>query len=136
MAERVGFEPTHPVLSTLATADACSRDTEMPEGKLAASRPLHKALVKFLKLPGEGFMQILLVAYHLSFPGIREDCDSSLTELNELRLSAKVYRVLPLSPAKDVQISFKLRPVISCNQDYGRVVRSGKPAGYEWQWHR
>jgi hypothetical protein len=67
-------------------------------------------------------MQILLVAGHLSFPGIREDRDSSLTYLNELRLSAKVYWVLPLSTTKYIQISLQLSPMISRHQDYGRVV--------------
>jgi hypothetical protein len=73
-------------------------------------------------LPGEGLTQTVLVANHLSFAGIREDCDSSLTQFNELWLSTKVYRVLPLSPAKDVKISLQLSTVIFCNQYYGRVV--------------
>jgi hypothetical protein len=72
----------------------------MPKEELVASRLLLKALVELIELPGEGIMQILLVTNHFSFPGIREDRDSSLAQLNELRLSAKVYRVLPLSSAK------------------------------------
>jgi hypothetical protein len=78
---------------------------EMPKEELVASRPLLKAPVELIELPGEGLTQTVLVANHLSFAGIREDCDSSLTQFNELWLSTKVYRVLPLSPAKDVKIS-------------------------------
>jgi hypothetical protein len=64
----------------------------------------------------------VLVVNHLSFPGIREDCDSSLANLNKLRLGAKAYRVLPLSQAKHIQIALQLRSMISCNKNYGRVV--------------
>jgi hypothetical protein len=94
----------------------------MPKEELVVSRPLFKAPVELIELPGEGFMQILLVTNHLSFAGIREDRDSSLTQLNELRLSAKVYRVRPLRPAKHIQITLQLSTVISCDQDYGCVV--------------
>jgi hypothetical protein len=64
----------------------------------------------------------VLIAGHLSFTGIREDCDSSPTQLNELWLSAEVYRVLSLSPAKHIQIALQLSTMISRDQDYGRVV--------------
>jgi hypothetical protein len=61
---------------------------------------------------------MLFVAGHLSFAGIREDRDSGLTQLNKLRLGAKVYRVLPLSPGKYIQITLQLSSVISRDQDY------------------
>jgi hypothetical protein len=94
----------------------------MPEEKLIASRPLLKAPVELIELPGEGFTQILLVAYHLSFAGIRKDRNSGLPQLNELRLGTKVYRVLPLRPAKHIQIALQLCSVISRCQNYGRVI--------------
>jgi hypothetical protein len=94
----------------------------MPKEELVAFRPLLKSLVEFIESLGEGFTQTVLVTSHLSFAGIREDGDSGLTQLNELRLGAKVYRVLSLSPAKHIQITLQLRPVISRDQDYGRVV--------------
>jgi hypothetical protein len=94
----------------------------MPEEELVASRPLLESLVELIEFPGEGFTQTVPAASHLSFPGIREDCDSSITQLNELRLSAKVYRVLPLGATKHIQIALQLSAVISRDQYYGRVV--------------
>ena len=84
----------------LTTAHTGAGQPEMPKEKPVASRPLLKAPVELIELPGEGLTQTVLVANYLSFPGIREDCDSSLTQLNKLRLGTKVYRVLPFSPAK------------------------------------
>jgi hypothetical protein len=80
----------------------------MPKEELVASRPLLKATVKLIELPSEGLTQTVLVASYRSFAGIREDRNSSFTQLNKLWLSAKVYRVLPLSPAKDVGVAFIL----------------------------
>jgi hypothetical protein len=74
----------------------------MPNEKLVASRPLLKSLVELIELPGEGTIQILLVAKHFSFPGIREDRDGSVTQLNELRLGAKVYGVGGLGACQNV----------------------------------
>ena len=84
--------------------------------------PLLKTAVEFTKLPGECLTEILFVARHLSFPRIREDRNRSLAQLNELRLSAKVYRVLPLSPGEHVQIALQLRSVISCDQNHWSVI--------------
>jgi hypothetical protein len=94
----------------------------MPKEHPVTSRPLLKATVELIKLLGEGFTRTVLVAGHLSLPGIREDRHSSLTQLNELRLGAKVYRMLPLSPAEHIQITFQLCTVIPCDQDYWRVI--------------
>jgi hypothetical protein len=52
----------------------------MPKQELVASRPLLKALVELIELPGKGLTQTVLVTGHLSFAGIRENCDSSLTQ--------------------------------------------------------
>jgi hypothetical protein len=106
----------------LTTAHPGASYAEVPEEKLVASRPLFKAVVEFTKLPGECITEILFVACNFSFPGIREDCDSSLTQLNELRLGAEVYRVLPFSPAKHIQIAFQLRSMISRYQNHGGVI--------------
>jgi hypothetical protein len=94
----------------------------MPKEKLVASRPLLKAPVELIELPCEGFTQTVLVASHFSFPRIREDRDNGLIQLNELRLSAKVYRVLPLSATKHIQIALQLSTVISCDQNHRSVV--------------
>jgi hypothetical protein len=94
----------------------------MPKEELAASKPLLKPLVELIELLGEGLTQTVLVTGHLSFPGIREYRDSGLTQNNKLRLSAKVYRVPPLSPAKHIQIALQLRSVISRHEDYRCVV--------------
>jgi hypothetical protein len=94
----------------------------MPKEELVASRPLLKAPVELIELPGEGLTQILFVTGQLSFARIWEDCDSSLTQLDKLWLSAKVNGVRSPGSAKHVQISLQLCPVISCRQDYGRVV--------------
>jgi hypothetical protein len=106
----------------LATAHPGTGHAEMTKEEIVASRPLLKSPVELIELPGEGLAQTLLIIGHLSFAGIREDRDSCFTNLNELRLSAKVYRVLALSPPKHVQIALQLRSVISCDQDCGRVV--------------
>jgi hypothetical protein len=74
----------------------------MAKEELVASRPLLESPVELIELLCEGLTQTVLVASHLSFPGIREDCDRSLPQLNELRLGAKVYRVFPLSATKHI----------------------------------
>jgi hypothetical protein len=51
-----------------------------------ASRPQLKALVELTELLGKVLMQILLVASYFTFPGIREDRDSILGNLNHLRV--------------------------------------------------
>jgi hypothetical protein len=107
----------------LATAHPGARHPEMPKEKLVAPRPLLESLVELIELPGEGLTQTVLVASHLSFAGIREDRDSGITQLNELRLGAKVYLVLSLSPAEHIQVALQLCTVISCDQYYGSVVR-------------
>jgi hypothetical protein len=86
----------------LTTTHPGAGHPQMPKEELVASRLLLKALVELIELPGEGIMQILLVTNHFSFPGIREDRDSYITQLNELRLSAKVYRVLATSSTKHI----------------------------------
>jgi hypothetical protein len=60
----------------------------MPEEKLVQSRPLRKTLVKLFELQGEGFTHILIVTGHRRLSRIGEDCHSSLTQLDEVRLSA------------------------------------------------
>jgi hypothetical protein len=95
---------------------------EMPKEELVASRPLLKLLVELVELPGEGYTQTVLLAGHLSFPGIREDRDSGLTQINELRLGTKVYRVLPPGSTKYIQITLQLSTVISCDQNHRSVV--------------
>jgi hypothetical protein len=94
----------------------------MPKEELVASRPFLKAPVELIELAGKSLTQIVLVVSHFSFAGIREDCDNGLTQFDKLRLSAKVYRVLPLSPAKHIQITLQLSTVISSYQYYGRMV--------------
>jgi hypothetical protein len=74
----------------------------VPEEKLVASSPLLKAVVEFTKLPGECITEILFVACHFSFPGIRENRDNSLTQLYELRLGAKIDRVCDLGARQNV----------------------------------
>jgi hypothetical protein len=74
----------------------------MPKEELVASRPLLKALVEVIELPGEGLTQTVLVAGHHSFARVREDSNSSLTQLNKPRFGAKVYRVLSLSATKHI----------------------------------
>jgi hypothetical protein len=105
----------------LTTADTCSCHTEVPEEKLVQSWALLKAPVEFVKLPSEGFTQILIVAGQRSLSRIWEDCDGSLTEFEEVRIGAKVDGVLPANSSKDVKITLKLSAVISCDQDYGRM---------------
>jgi hypothetical protein len=94
----------------------------MPKEELVTSRPLLESLGELMELLCEGLTQTVLVTSHHSFARIREDRNSSLTQFNELRLSAKVYRVLPLSPSKDIQIALQLRSVISRDQNHRRVV--------------
>jgi hypothetical protein len=94
----------------------------MPKEELVASRPLLKAPVELIELPGEGLTQTVLDTGHCSFPGIREDRNSSLTQLNKLWLAAKVNGVCSPGSAKHIQISLQLRSVISRDQYYGRVV--------------
>jgi hypothetical protein len=74
----------------------------MPKEKLVRPRPLLKVSVELMELLCEGLTQTVVVASHHSFARIREDRDSRLAQLNELWLSAKVYRVLSLSPAKHI----------------------------------
>ena len=74
----------------------------MPKEELVAFRPLLKSPVELIELPGEGLTQTVLGASHHSLARIREDRNSSLTQLNELRLGAKVYRVLPFSAPKHI----------------------------------
>jgi hypothetical protein len=69
----------------------------VPKEEFVASKPLLKAPVELIELPGKALTQTVFVASHVSFPGIREDRDSCLAQVNGLRLSAKVYRVLPLT---------------------------------------
>jgi hypothetical protein len=90
--------------------------------ELVASRPLLKSLVELIELLCEGLTQTVLVASHHGFARIREDRNSSFTQLNKLWLSAKVDGVLSPGSAKHIQISLKLRPVISCNQNHRSVV--------------
>jgi hypothetical protein len=52
----------------------------MPKEELVASRSLLKVPVELIELSGEGPTQTVLVTGHLSFAGIRENCDSSLTQ--------------------------------------------------------
>jgi hypothetical protein len=52
----------------------------MPKEELVTSGPLLESLVELIELPGKGLTQTVLVTGHLSFAGIREDCDSSLTQ--------------------------------------------------------
>jgi hypothetical protein len=96
--------------------------TEMAKEELVRSRPLLKALVELAELPSEDFTQILIVAGQRRLSRIREGCHSKLTQPDEVRLGAKVYGVLPAGSGKDVKIFLQLCPVISCDQDYGRVV--------------
>jgi hypothetical protein len=106
----------------LTTAHPGAGHSEMPKEQPVASRPLLESLVKLIELLSEGFTKIVLIARHLSFAGIREDRDSGVTQLNELRLGAKVYGVLPLSPPKHVQIALQLSTVITRDQNYRGVV--------------
>jgi hypothetical protein len=94
----------------------------MPKEQLVAFRSLLKSLIELIELLGERSTQTLLVTNHLSFARIREDNDSRISQLNKLRLSAKVYWVLPLSPTEHVQITLQLSTVVSRYQDYGCVV--------------
>jgi hypothetical protein len=94
----------------------------MPKEELVASRPLLESLVELMELLCEGLTQTVLVASHHSFARIREDRNGYITQLNELRLSANVNGMRSPGSAKHIQIALKLRPVISCNQYYGRVV--------------
>jgi hypothetical protein len=55
-------------------------------------------------------MQILIVAGYRRLSRIREDCHSSLTQLDEVRISAEVYGILPPSAGKDVESTFILHP--------------------------
>ena len=86
----------------LTAAHPGASHPEMPKEQLVASRPLLKPLVELIELADESFTQTVLVTGHFRFARIREHRDSGLTQLNELRLSAKVYRVLALSPAKHI----------------------------------
>jgi hypothetical protein len=86
----------------LTAAHPDAGHSEMPKQELVACGPLLKAPVELIELPGEGIMQILVVTNHFSFARIGEDRNGSLTQLNKLRLNAKVYRVLPLSPTKHI----------------------------------
>jgi len=70
----------------LTAAYLGTRHPEMPEEELMASRPQLKALVELTELLGKVLMQILLVASYFTFPGIREDRDSILGNLNHLRV--------------------------------------------------
>jgi hypothetical protein len=80
----------------------------MPKEELVASRPLLKAPVELVELPGEGLTQTVLVASHNSLARIREDRSGYIIQLNELWLSAKVNGVLPLSPTKNIGVAFIL----------------------------
>ena len=70
----------------LTTAHPGASHPEMPEEELMASRTQLKALVELTELLGKVLMQILLVASYFTFPGIREDRDSILGNLNHLRV--------------------------------------------------
>jgi hypothetical protein len=70
-------------------------DSEVSEEKLVSSRPLLKALVKLVELVSEGFKQILIVARWRRLSEIREDCDRSLSLLDEIRISAEVNAEVP-----------------------------------------
>jgi hypothetical protein len=74
----------------------------MTKEELVASRPLLKAPVELIELPGEGLTQTVLVAARLSFAGVREDCDSSVPQLNELGLGAKIDGVGGLGACQNV----------------------------------
>jgi hypothetical protein len=82
----------------------------MPKEQLVASRPLLKALVKLVKLPSEGFTQILIVSSHRRLSRIRENRDSSLTQLKKLRLGAKIDGVGGLGACQNVESTFILHP--------------------------
>ena len=82
----------------------------MPKEQLVASRPLLEAPVELIELLGESLTQTVLIPSHLNFVGIREDCDGSVTQLNELRLSAKIDGVDGLGPCQNVESTFILHP--------------------------
>jgi hypothetical protein len=88
----------------------------MPKEELVASRPLLKAPVELIELPDEGLTQILIVTCQRCLSRIREDCDSSLTQLNEFGLNAKIYGVLSPSTGIDVQVSLEFSPMIARDQ--------------------
>jgi hypothetical protein len=74
----------------------------VPEENLVAFRPLLESPVELIELLGEGFSQAALVAGHLSFAWIREDRDSSLANLNRVRLGAKIDGVCGLGACQNV----------------------------------
>jgi hypothetical protein len=86
----------------LATAHPGAGHPEMPKEEPVASRSLLKAPVELIELPGEGLTQTVLVASYFSFPGIRENRDGSVTQLNELRLGAKIYGMNGLGACQNV----------------------------------
>jgi hypothetical protein len=86
----------------LTAAHPGTRHAEVPEEEFVPSSLLLKPLVELLELPGKGLTQTVLVSSQFSLAGIREDRNSRISQLDKLRLGAKVYRVLPLSPTEHV----------------------------------
>jgi hypothetical protein len=64
----------------------------MAEEELIASRPLLKAPAKLAEVLGKILMQIVRFASRFTFPGTREDRDTSLANLNPPRLGAQMDR--------------------------------------------